>query len=172
MFVLREVFDFGVRRDRGRRRQDPGRRTPDRAPGPGHVDERRPRAEATPGERDRVLERFMRAASTGDLQSLIDVLAPDVVLITDGGGVKKAALRPILGVRQGAAVPRRGRPPARADAGRRGRQRRAGAADRSSTASSTRSSSFVVEAGLVTGLYVVRNPAKLARLDAVVALTR
>jgi RNA polymerase sigma-70 factor, ECF subfamily len=30
----------------------------------------------------------------------------------------------------------------------------------------------VVEAGLVTGLYVVRNPAKLARLDAVVALTR
>ena len=31
---------------------------------------------------------------------------------------------------------------------------------------------FVVEAGLVTGLYAIRNPAKLARLDAVVALTR
>ncbi len=37
----------------------------------------------------------------------------------------------------------------------------------SSTASSTRSSPCVVEDGLVTGLYVVRNPAKLARLDAV-----
>ena len=39
----------------------------------------------------------MTAASTGDIQSLMDVLAPDVVLVTDGGGVKKAALRPILG---------------------------------------------------------------------------
>ena len=32
--------------------------------------------------------------------------------------------------------------------------------------------SFVVEGGLVTGLYAVRNPAKLARLDAIVCLTR
>ena len=37
----------------------------------------------------------------------MDVLAPDVVLVTDGGGVKQAALRPILGRRQGAALPRR-----------------------------------------------------------------
>ena len=40
----------------------------------------------------------------------MDVLAPDVVLLTDGGGVKKAALQPILGVdkvlRFLAAVPR------------------------------------------------------------------
>ena len=40
----------------------------------------------------------MSAVATGDLQSLMDVLAPDVVLITDGGGVKQAALRPIHGV--------------------------------------------------------------------------
>ena len=40
----------------------------------------------------------MSAVATGDLQSLMDVLAPDVVLITDGGGVKQAALRPIKGV--------------------------------------------------------------------------
>ncbi len=34
VFVLREVFDLRVRRDRGRRRQVAGRRAPDRAPGP------------------------------------------------------------------------------------------------------------------------------------------
>ena len=35
VFVLREVFDAGLRRDRGGRRQDAGRGPPDRAPGPG-----------------------------------------------------------------------------------------------------------------------------------------
>ena len=36
-------------------------------------------------------------AGTGDLQSLMDALAPDAVLISDGGGVRQAALRPIAG---------------------------------------------------------------------------
>ena len=53
----------------------------------------------------------MAAVATGDLQSLMDVLAPDVVLITDGGGVKKAALNPIHGRREGAALPDRRSPP-------------------------------------------------------------
>ena len=42
-------------------------------------------------------QRFIEAATTGDLQGLLDVLAPDVVLTTDGGGIMKAALRPIVG---------------------------------------------------------------------------
>ena len=62
-----------------------------------HVEARRPRAAVTARERDEVIARFLGAAATGDLQALMDVLAPDVVLLTDGGGVKKAALRPIHG---------------------------------------------------------------------------
>jgi hypothetical protein len=133
--------------------------------------ENRPRAEASQVERDRVLEQFVHAASTGDIQSLMDVLAPDVVLVTDGGGVKKAALRPILGaekvVRFLAAVSEgldaatdvvvvNGAPAPRVVID--------GEVDTIA--------SMVVEDGLVTGLYAVRNPHKLARLDAVTALTR
>jgi RNA polymerase sigma-70 factor (ECF subfamily) len=44
-----------------------------------------------------VAQRFLEAATTGDLQGLLDVLAPDVVLTSDGGGIMKAALRPIVG---------------------------------------------------------------------------
>ena len=39
----------------------------------------------------------MAAAKGGDLGSLIEVLSPDVVLVTDGGGIRQAALRPIHG---------------------------------------------------------------------------
>ena len=172
VFVLREVFDFGYDEIAAAVDKTPAavRQIASRARA--HVAERRPRAEATPGERDRVLERFMRAASTGDIQSLLDVLAPDVVLVTDGGGVKKAALRPILGSRQGAcgSSTRVVQGPADADVvvvngapGPALRHRRRARHGRCRWSSRT---------GLVTGLYAVRNPAKLARLDAVVALTR
>ena len=40
----------------------------------------------------------MAAAGGGDITALMEVLAPDVVLVTDGGGIKQAALRPIHGV--------------------------------------------------------------------------
>lgn len=43
------------------------------------------------------LESFRRALDTGDLQGLLDVLAPEAVFIGDGGGVKRAAARPIVG---------------------------------------------------------------------------
>ena len=42
-------------------------------------------------------ERFLAAAATGDVQQLLDVMSPDVVLLTDGGGKMQAALRPIHG---------------------------------------------------------------------------
>ena len=170
VFVLREVFDFGYDEIAAAVEKTPVavRQIASRARA--HVAERRPRVESTPGERDRVLQRFMVAASTGDIQSLLDVLAPDVVLVTDGGGVKKAALRPILGadkvVRFLAGVSEgpteadvvvvNGAPALRIVLD--------GELDTIAT--------FVVEAGLVTGLYAIRNPAKLARLDAAVALTR
>jgi RNA polymerase sigma-70 factor (TIGR02957 family) len=170
VFVLREVFDFGydeiataVDKSAAAVRQIAHRARD-------HVAERRPRAEATRSERDRVLASFMTAVATGDIQSLMDVLAPDVVLVTDGGGVKKAALRPILGrdkvvrfldaVSDGAAsadvVVVNGAPALRVMIG--------GELDTVA--------SILVEDGLVVGLYAVRNPSKLARLDAVTALTR
>ena len=97
VFVLREVFDVpyaeiaeAVEKSEAAVRQIASRaRT--------HVSERRPRASVSVAERDAVIERFRAATETGDLQGLMDVLAPDVVLMTDGGGKVKAALNPIFG---------------------------------------------------------------------------
>lgn len=36
-------------------------------------------------------------AETADLQALLDVLAPDAVLVSDGGGIKQAATHPVVG---------------------------------------------------------------------------
>lgn len=171
VFVLREVFDLGYDEIAASVDKTPAavRQIAHRARA--HVEERRPRREPSPTEHDRAMRGFLAAVSTGDIQSLMDVLAPDVVLITDGGGVKKAALRPILGrdkvirfldgVTGGVAadvdvVVVNGAPALRVVVD--------GELDTVA--------SMVVEDGQVTGLYVVRNPAKLARLDAVVTLTR
>ena len=43
-------------------------------------------------------EAFARAATLGDLEGLVRVLAPDVVLRSDGGGLVRAATRPVVGV--------------------------------------------------------------------------
>ncbi|WP_307844780.1 RNA polymerase sigma factor SigJ [Actinotalea solisilvae] len=48
-------------------------------------------------EQRTVVEAFVRAALEGDLPGLVAVLAPDVVLRSDGGGLVHAALRPVLG---------------------------------------------------------------------------
>jgi RNA polymerase sigma-70 factor (ECF subfamily) len=61
-----------------------------------HVEARRPRVSAS-ADVQQVTERFLEAASSGDLGALLDLLAPDVVLVADGGGVRRAALRPIAG---------------------------------------------------------------------------
>jgi hypothetical protein len=42
------------------------------------------------------LEAFQRAVETGNLQRLLDILAPYVVAMSDGGGVNQAVLRPIV----------------------------------------------------------------------------
>jgi RNA polymerase sigma-70 factor (TIGR02957 family) len=172
VFVLREVFDFGYDEIAAAVDKTPAavRQIAHRARD--HVAERRPREETSPSEREHVLRRFVTAAATGDIQSLMDVLAPDVVLVTDGGGVKKAALRPILGrdkvVRFLDAVSDpalhavadvvvvNGAPAMRVMIG--------GELDTIAQ--------MVIEDGLVTGMYVIRNPEKLARLDAFVSLTR
>ena len=67
-----------------------------------HVRERRPTAVADPAEHADATRAFMRAAVSGDVTALLDVLAPDVVVLTDGGGAAKAALRPIHGAAKAA----------------------------------------------------------------------
>ncbi len=97
VFVLREVFD--VPYDEIAAAVD---RTPENVRqiarrARAHVAARRPRSEVTTKERDEVVARFQRAIAEGDLQQLLDVISPDVVLISDGGGKVSAARRPILG---------------------------------------------------------------------------
>jgi RNA polymerase sigma-70 factor, ECF subfamily len=62
-----------------------------------HVEARQPRTVVDAARHREVTERFLAAATSGDLDGLLAVLSPDVTLVTDGGGVKRAALRPIHG---------------------------------------------------------------------------
>ena len=55
------------------------------------------RIEVDPGERRRVADAFLAAAAGGDLATLVAVLDPDVVLVSDGGGQVRAARRPVVG---------------------------------------------------------------------------
>jgi RNA polymerase sigma-70 factor, ECF subfamily len=52
---------------------------------------------ASQAEQRRVVAAFLEAVGGGDLQRLLDLLAPDVVAIGDGGGLMPAARRPVLG---------------------------------------------------------------------------
>ncbi|MFI0191322.1 RNA polymerase sigma factor SigJ [Streptomyces sp. NPDC017082] len=63
-----------------------------------HVQARRPRYQADPRMQQQVTERFLAAALGGDVDALMEILAPDVTMWTDGGGkVRQAALRPVHG---------------------------------------------------------------------------
>ena len=62
-----------------------------------HVEARRPRTVVSPSQTRAAVEAFQRALETRDLQGLLDVLAPEVVVISDGGGIKRAAPQPIIG---------------------------------------------------------------------------
>ncbi|MFI8816056.1 MULTISPECIES: RNA polymerase sigma-70 factor [unclassified Streptomyces] len=97
VFVLREVFDVGYDEIATAVDKSPAavRQIAHRARR--HVDARRPRQVVPPSVTSAALESFRRALETGDPQALLDVLAPDIVLMSDGGGIKQAALRPITG---------------------------------------------------------------------------
>src|SRR3989442_6937649 len=65
-----------------------------------HLGGPRPRFEVAPEHAERMLERFSRAASTGDMDGLLALLAEDITLWSDGGGKVVAALKPIQGADQ------------------------------------------------------------------------
>ncbi len=97
VFVRREVFDLGYGEIAEAVGKSPAavRQIAHRARA--HVAARRPRGAVSAAETRSALDAFQRAVETGDLQGLLDMLAPDAVLLTDGGGVKRAAVRPIAG---------------------------------------------------------------------------
>lgn len=97
VFVLKEVFGFGyaeiaaaVERSEPTVRQA-GHRAHE------HVRARRPRFPAEQGRRREVTRRFLAAAAGGDINGLMQLLAPDVTLWTDGGGKVRQATRPVIG---------------------------------------------------------------------------
>jgi RNA polymerase sigma-70 factor (TIGR02957 family) len=172
VFLLREVFDVpyddiaaavgksgaAVRQIAHRARE--------------HVTARRPRMSVSRDEQQAAVERFHAALTTGDLQGMLDVLAPDVVLTSDGGGVVPAAIRPLSGAktvaRQLARFPTlapgtrvattwlNGAPALRIDP----------------DGELEGAVSLTVDGGRITRIYVIRNPHKLAGLDRVALLTR
>ena len=97
VFVLREVFALPVVEVAGvlGRSEAAVRQLAHRARE--HVAARRPRSVAGRQEHREVTERFLAACLGGDVDALLSALAPGAVLITDGGGRAKAALRPITG---------------------------------------------------------------------------
>jgi RNA polymerase sigma-70 factor (ECF subfamily) len=96
-FVLREVFDlpYGEIADTLGRSESAVRQLAHRARE--HVHARQPRHQVDRARHNELTLQFMQAAGSGDFDSVVALLAPDAVLISDGGGKKKAALRPIHG---------------------------------------------------------------------------
>jgi RNA polymerase sigma-70 factor (TIGR02957 family) len=138
----------------------------------GHVAARRPRMAVSRTEQQQVVDRFLAAVTAGDVRGLIDVLAPDVVVVADSGGLAPAARRPVAGRERVANALARfatfaphvdittplvnGAVAARIDPG--------GEFDTAIT--------FVVEDGRITRLFAMRNPHKLGRLDEIAELGR
>ncbi|HJX99243.1 MAG TPA: RNA polymerase sigma-70 factor [Streptosporangiaceae bacterium] len=173
VFVLREVFDLGYDEIAEAVDKSPAavRQIAHRARA--HVAARRPRGVVSPAETRAALAAFQRAAETGDLQGLLDILAPDVVFLGDGGGVVQAVQAPVVG------------------AGRVARLLALGLGRIAATASLQpvqvngypalilRLNGDVdaviavrIDDGLITGLYAVRNPEKLSRVERETAVSR
>ncbi|MFD7526625.1 RNA polymerase sigma-70 factor [Streptomyces sp. NPDC059849] len=137
-----------------------------------HVDARRPRAAVSASVSRAAVDSFRRALETGDLQGLLDVLAPDVVLLGDGGGIKQAARRPIVGADKVARYLVGGTnkntatitiSPTLANGNPAFLLRLDGVVDGVVA--------FRIEDAHITGLYYVRNPEKLTRVDSETPLT-
>ncbi|MFG3223786.1 RNA polymerase sigma-70 factor [Kitasatospora sp. NPDC048194] len=170
VFVLREVFglEYGEIAEAVDKSPVAVRQITHRARA--HVAARRPRGAVSPAEARQAVTAFRRAVETGDLRALLGLLAPDAVLLGDGGGVVQAAPAPVVGAESVAALLCRisrlpvsltieqvnGRPAlvSRVD----------GEVD---TVLALR-----LDEGLITGLYAVRNPEKLSRMTRETALGR
>jgi RNA polymerase sigma-70 factor (ECF subfamily) len=103
VFVLNEVFAFShpeiaVAWDRS---EAAVRQAAHRARE--HVQARRPRFRPDPASTQQATERFFAAAAGGDINALMELLAPDVTVWTDGGGKVRASRAPVVGAKKVAA---------------------------------------------------------------------
>ena len=173
VFVLREVFGLDYDEIATAIGKSPAavRQIAHRARA--HVTTRRPRGVVSPAQARAALQAFQRAAETGDLQSLLDILAPDVVALSDGGGKVQAVPTPVVGADKVARLLTAGLPRIAAAATLEPAQvngypalivRVDGQVD---TVIAVR-----IDDGLISGLYAVRNPEKLARMEQQTTLRR
>ena len=97
VFVLREAFElpYGEIAEALGSTEPAVRQVAHRARA--HVAARRPRYASDPRAHRTVSERFLAACASGELAELVGVLAPDVTLVADGGGVARAPLMPLRG---------------------------------------------------------------------------
>jgi RNA polymerase sigma-70 factor (TIGR02957 family) len=97
VFLLREVFGYSHAEiaDTLDRPEPTVRQIGHRARG--HVRARRPRFDTDQDQRTRVTSRFMAACAGGDLNAVMELLAPEVTAWSDGGGKVTAATRPLHG---------------------------------------------------------------------------
>lgn len=98
VFVLKEVFDFSYAEigEAVERSESAVRQAAHRARE--HIQARRPRFENDRAKKREATERFFTAITGGDINELMELLAPDVTLWTDGGGKVRQAMRPIIGI--------------------------------------------------------------------------
>jgi RNA polymerase sigma-70 factor, ECF subfamily len=169
VFVLREVFalDYDEIADAVDKRPDAVRQIAHRARA--HVAARRPRVDVPASATREVLRAFQRAVETGDLQGLLDVLAPGVVLLADGGGVVQAARVPVVGASRVAGFLRKIPSSVRLGPTEvNGHPALAVHIDGElDTVIGVR-----IDDGLITELYAVRNPAKLSHMGHETSLRR
>jgi RNA polymerase sigma-70 factor (TIGR02957 family) len=172
VFVLREVFDLAYDEIAEAVGKSPAavRQIAHRARA--HVAARRPRGVVTAAETRAALEAFQQAIETGDLQNLLDMLAPDVVLLGDGGGVKQAVVRPIVGADRVARLLARGLPRLSGEASVEPVQINGCPALIVRLNGEIDVVAVQVDDGLITGLYIVRNPEKLSRMERETTLRR
>jgi RNA polymerase sigma-70 factor (ECF subfamily) len=173
VFVLREVFDVpydeiaeAVGKSSATVRQIAHRARE-------HVAARRPRMAVSRSEQQQVVDRFLTALTTGDLQGLMDVLAPDVVMVADGGGrVRGAHQKPVEGrERTVALLSRFSQVAPRAEITT--LLLNGAVAVRIHVAGELNAVvTFVVEDGRISRVYSILNPSKLGRLDKVTDLRR
>ncbi len=173
VFVLRDVFDLDYDEIAGAVGKNAAavRQIAHRARA--HVAARRPREVVSAAETRSAIEAFQRAIETGDLQNLVDLLAPDVVFLGDGGGIVQAVPNPVVGADKVARLLAGGRvripgpislEPAQVNGHPALILRLDGQID---TVFAMR-----IDGGLITGLYAVRNPEKLSRVDRETAVSR
>ncbi len=172
VFVLREVFDLDYTEIAEAVDKSPAavRQIAHRARA--HVAARRPRGAVSAAQTQGALEAFQRAVTTGDMQGLLDILAPEVVFLGDGGGVKQAAVRPISGAARVARVlvidrvrdVAAGLEPGQINGHPALILRVDGEIDTVMT--------LRIDDGLITGVYAVRNPAKLSHVERETAVRR